>query len=93
MHLECSTIDQYRSFLPGRGRQAELRDLVQGYLGPFFEIDVALWLPRSEIAPTQLGQTTELGWTSAMPMRHGDTSQAEMVRATQYKISMEDAFA
>ncbi|MEL6617275.1 MAG: type VI secretion system baseplate subunit TssG [Pseudomonadota bacterium] len=93
LHLECDTMDQYRSFLPGRDRQAELRDLVQGYLGAFFEIDVALWLPRYEIAPAQLGQTTQLGWTSAMPISQGKRIQSDMVRATQYKISMEDAFA
>lgn len=95
LHLECDTIGQYRSFLPGRDRQAELRDLVQGYVGAFFEIDVALWLPRSEIAPAQLGQTTELGWTSAMPLSQGGDKgrSAELVRATQYKISMEDTFA
>ncbi len=93
LHLECSTLDEYRSFLPGRDRQAELKDLVLGYLGAFFEIDVALWLPRSEIAPTQLGTSTQLGWTSALPLGHGGSAYAEMVRATQYKISMEDAFS
>lgn len=91
LHIECSTLDEYRSFLPGRGRQAELKDLVLGYLGAFFEIDVALWLPRSEIAPARLGQTTELGWTSAMPMSHSGGKPDALVRATQYKISMEIA--
>ncbi|WP_415919117.1 type VI secretion system baseplate subunit TssG [Tateyamaria sp. SN6-1] len=89
LHVECDTIDQYRSFLPGRDRQAELKDLVLGYLGAFFEIDVALWLPRSEIAPARLGTTTELGWTSAMPLSQGGDVQNALVRATQYKISME----
>lgn len=89
VHLECATLEEYRSFLPGRDRQAELKDLVLGYLGAFFEIDVAIWLPRSEIAPAQLGETTELGWTSAMPMRQGVGEQDALVRATQYKISME----
>ncbi|WP_299684088.1 type VI secretion system baseplate subunit TssG [uncultured Tateyamaria sp.] len=89
LHLECNSVDEYRSFLPGRDRQAELKDLVLGYLGAFFEIDVALWLPRAQIAPAQLGTTTELGWTSAMPMSQGGDVQNALVRATQYKISME----
>lgn len=89
LHLECDTLDQYRSFLPGRARQAELKDLVLGYLGAFFEIDVALWLPRSEIAPAQLGTSTELGWTSAMPLSQSGDTQSALVRATQYKISVE----
>ncbi|MEL6564191.1 MAG: type VI secretion system baseplate subunit TssG [Pseudomonadota bacterium] len=93
VHVECSTIEEYRSFLPGRDRQAELKDLVLGYLGAFFEIDVALWLPRPEVTPAHLGGTrglrTELGWTSAMPMREGGDAQSALVRATQYKISME----
>ena len=95
LHIECDTIDQYRSFLPGRDRQAELKDLVLGYVGAFFEIDVALWLPRSEIAPARVGGSsglrTELGWTSAMPMGQGGDAQAALVRATQYKISMENS--
>ena len=91
LHVECSSLSEYRSLLPGRERQAELKDLVLGYLGAFFEIDVALWLPRSEIAPARLGQTTELGWTSAMPMGQSETKADALVRATQYKISMEIA--
>ena len=89
VHVECNSVEEYRDFLPGRDRQAELKDLVLGYLGAFFEIDVALWLPRAQIAPAQLGTTTELGWTSAMPMRQGGDVQNALVRATQYKISME----
>ena len=95
VHVECASIDEYLSFLPGRDRQAELKDLVLGYLGAFFEIDVALWLPRAEISPAQLGGSTrlrtELGWTSAMPMSQGGDAQSALVRATQYKISMENA--
>ncbi|MEO0669740.1 MAG: type VI secretion system baseplate subunit TssG [Pseudomonadota bacterium] len=95
VHVECASIDEYLSFLPGRDRQAELKDLVLGYLGAFFEIDVALWLPRAEISPAQLGGSTavrtELGWTSAMPISQGGDAQSALVRATQYKISMEIA--
>lgn len=89
LHIECRTLADYRGFLPGRDRQAELKDLVLGYLGAFFEIDVALWLPRSEIQPAQLGATTELGWTSAMPMGQSTLETGKLVRATQYKISTE----
>lgn len=83
LHLECRTLEEHRSFLPGRDRQAELKDLVLGYLGAFSEIDVALWLPRSEIQPAQLGTATGLDWTSVMPISQGGTAQSTLVRATQ----------
>ena len=91
VHVECKTLDQYRSFLPGRAKQAELKDLVLGYTGGFYEVDVALWLPRSEIGGAQLGLVTELGWTSAMPIHsQPENSRDAMVRACQYTVEVEN---
>lgn len=92
VHIECDTLAQYRSFLPGRDREAELKDLVLGYTGGFLEVDVALWLPRLEIGQSQLGVGTELGWTSAMPLSVGPKQTKDgLVRACQYKIEVQAA--
>ncbi len=91
VHIECSTLAQYRTFLPGRPREAELKDLVLGYTGGFMEVDVALWLPRPQIGQAQLGVATELGWTSAMPISGGPQEIRDgLVRACQYKIEIRD---
>lgn len=91
VHVECKTLEQYRTFLPGRTKQAELKDLVLGYTGGFYEVDVALWLPRSEIGAAQLGLVTELGWTSAMPIcSQPEIKHDAMVRACQYTIEVEN---
>lgn len=93
LHIECSTLEEYRNFLPGRGLEAELKDIVLGYTGGFMEMDVALWLPRPKIGQAQLGVGTELGWTSAMPLSTApQEKQDELVRACQYKIELENAF-
>lgn len=93
VHIECDTLAQYRSFLPGRDREAELKDLILGYTGGFIEVDVALWLPRPQIGKAQLGVGTELGWTSAMPLTakplESKITQDGLVRACQYKIEMQ----
>ncbi|MCF6445708.1 type VI secretion system baseplate subunit TssG [Nereida sp. MMG025] len=91
VHIECRTIKEYRSYLPGRDRQAELKDLILAYLGPFYEVDVALWLPHAKLAPMQLGKITELGWTSAFQISKAPSAGTDAVRATQYQISMENA--
>lgn len=90
IHVECATLEEYRSFLPGRPRQAELKDLVLGYTGGFYEVDVALWLPRPRIGAAQIGIGTELGWTSAMPLK-GDAANGHdgLVRACQYQVETE----
>ncbi|QUJ78255.1 type VI secretion system baseplate subunit TssG [Sulfitobacter albidus] len=94
LHVECASLDEYRSFLPGRTRQAELKDLVIGYTGGFLEVDVALWLPRRAIGGAALGTTTELGWTSAMPQTAsaGRADERALVRACQYAFDMENNF-
>ena len=85
VHIECPTLDEYESFLPGRAKQAELADLVLGYLGGFFAIDVALWIPRNQVKPAQLGAKTQLGWTSAIPVPSHETN-SELMRAAQFQI-------
>lgn len=84
IHVECRDLAEYESFLPGRSRQAELTDLVLGYLGHFFTADIALWLPGTAVAGSTLGQSGQLGWTSAMPDGAPDGS---LVRATQFQLA------
>ncbi|MEM1234430.1 MAG: type VI secretion system baseplate subunit TssG, partial [Pseudomonadota bacterium] len=40
IHIECPSRAEYESFLPGGARQSQLADLVLGYVGLFFSIDV-----------------------------------------------------
>jgi type VI secretion system protein ImpH len=84
IHIECPDLPSYRGFLPGQTPQAELRDLVLGYLGGFTEIDVALWLPNRCIAATGLSGKAQLGWTTALPRSF---PKRGLVRATTYQIS------
>ena len=88
IHVECPTLEAYESFLPGRGKQAELADLVLGYLGGFFAIDVALWIPRDQVKPAELGASTQLGWTSALPVPE-DEKDSGLVQAARFHIFSE----
>lgn len=78
IHLDCSSNEEYQDFLPGRSKHFELVDLVLGYLGQFFLVDVQLWLPRSCLAPAKLGSSLELGWSGKLNVDKG-TEEIERV--------------
>jgi type VI secretion system protein ImpH len=92
LHLDCRDLAQFKGFLPGRPQARELQDLVSGYLGPFFDVNVALWLPKDAIAPAQLGQNMELGWMSALQpgrsMIAGVTENAR-VQVCRFRITQD----
>jgi len=85
VHVECRSLDEYQGFLPGGIRAQELTSLVTSYIGAFLAVDVALWLPRAEVAPAQLGQTAQLGWTTALPAGAAQHS-SELACATRFQI-------
>lgn len=85
IHVECPTLADYEAFLPGREKQAQLADLVLGYLGGFFAIDVALWIPKDQVKPTQLGSGSQLGWTSALPIPATEAN-SKLIQAAQFHI-------
>lgn len=89
LHLECKTLAQLTGFLPGRPQALELKDLILGYVGPFFDVNIALWLPKKHVTPMQLGQTAELGWMSALPRdsRPELALDGKMVRVCKFRIS------
>lgn len=93
IHLYCPTLALYRGFVPGQKSHGVLRELVLGYTGGFTEVDVALWLPRAEVPPAQLGANTELGYTSALPQEGFKTLAHDMVRATQFQIMIDKNFS
>lgn len=84
IHIDCPDLPSYRGFLPGEAPQAELRDLVLGYLGGFTEVEVALWLPARCIGATPVSGRAQLGWTSALPRSF---PKRGLVRAATYQIS------
>lgn len=86
VHVECRSRAEYESFLPGGARQRELADLVLSYVGLFFAIDVALWLPSSEVGAMELGRTGQLGWTTATKPPADDAAD-KLVKATQFQLT------
>lgn len=89
LHLECKSLAQMTGFLPGRAQALELKDLILGYVGPFFDVNIALWLPRSAVSPMQLGQNAELGWMSALPRDESTPTAGNraLARVCQFRIS------
>jgi type VI secretion system protein ImpH len=87
IHLECANVEEYKRFLPGRRQHDELKDLVLGYLGNFFAVEIALWLPHPLVIPAQLGATAELGWMSALTAQEDDEIyEGDMVQLCQYQV-------
>ena len=87
IHIRVGTLAAYRRFLPGQPDFEHLRDIVHAYLGKVLEVDVAVWLPRSELPPAVLGRSTELGWMACLVESAPDPGLAdEMVRATTYRL-------
>lgn len=86
IHVECPNRATYESFLPGGNRQRELADLVLSYVGLFFAIDVALWLPQREVGLTELGVSGQLGWTTAT-QAPPEADPAALVCATQFQLT------
>lgn len=66
LHIHVPTRAVYERFLPGGEDHASLSEIVFWFLGQRFEIEVALWLPKPEIVPAVLGQTTTLGWMACI---------------------------
>lgn len=87
IHVRTSTFASYRRFLPGGPDFRHLRDITAWYLGKTFEVDVAVWLPRSEVAPARLGETAELGWMACVaPAAADDADPDELVQGTIYRL-------
>lgn len=86
IHVECRSAVEYESFLPGGARQRELADLVLSYVGLFFAVDVALWLPQSEVNGITLGVSGQLGWTTATILPSDDDPDV-LVQATQFQLT------
>lgn len=74
VHLNCQNNTEYQDFLPGQPKHAELCDLVTGYIGQFFLVDVQLWLPKSWVAPAKIGTSLELGWSGNLHLDRGTQS-------------------
>jgi type VI secretion system protein ImpH len=88
IHIRAATLDSYRRFLPGGPDHAQVRTVVQGYLGLAFEVDVALWLPQREVEPTVMGRSGQLGWMACVaPPGDGDA----FVKGTNFRLALADA--
>ncbi|WP_341485913.1 type VI secretion system baseplate subunit TssG [Thioclava sp. GXIMD4215] len=88
IHLHVPDMVQFNHMLPGAQGHAELRDLVRWYLGVVTEVDVALWLPKPQIMPAVLGQSTRIGWMACIAPDPGRPEQ--QVHATRYTLSLPD---
>lgn len=62
--IACRDLDEYNTFLPGQPESRRLVDFLYAYLGPTFEVDIALSLREEQLPPTRLGTAGQLGWTS-----------------------------
>lgn len=86
IHVRVPTLNAYKGFLPGGRENAHLRDIIFGYLGRIFEVDVAIWLPRSEVPSAQLGTSVELGWMACVAPIVPEDKKHEYVRGTIYRM-------
>ena len=66
IHINTASLAEYERFLPSGDRCDLLADLVFFYVGDELEWDVELGLPATAAAPTRLGRTGRLGYTSWM---------------------------
>lgn len=62
--IKTTSLEQYRSLLPGSKLADQLADLVFYDIGYRYEYDVELSLPARLAPPTKLGESAQLGWTS-----------------------------
>lgn len=85
IHIEAASLAKYTRFLPGGPDHVQLTDLVSWYLGSRFEVDIALWLPASEVAPARLGGGATLGWMAALPSKAAGPG-ADLLRAATYRL-------
>jgi type VI secretion system protein ImpH len=64
INIKTTSLEQYRSLLPGSKLAEQLADLVFYDIGYRYEYDVELSLPARLAPPTKLGESAQLGWTS-----------------------------
>jgi type VI secretion system protein ImpH len=64
INIKTTSLEQYRSLLPGSMLAEQLADLVFYDIGYRYEYDVELSLPARLAPPTRLGESAQLGWTS-----------------------------
>lgn len=87
INVYTTTLEKYRRFLPGGADHLRLWVAVLGYLGLQFEVEVAVWLPQSEVAAANLGTTVQVGWMACVaPPEGGDA----IVKGTTYRLALED---
>lgn len=104
LHLRLPDRRAYGRMLPGGPDHALLADLVFGYLGLRFDIEVELSLPEAMILPAQLGgspggEPTALGWMACLaPGRGADTaadttadSPPRWLRVASYRLTPQPA--
>jgi type VI secretion system protein ImpH len=77
INIRTTSLEQYRSLLPGSKLAEQLADLVFYDIGYRYEYDVELSLPARLAPPTRLGESGQLGWTAwVAPPPQPEGSQA-----------------
>lgn len=85
IHLHVRDMETYRRFLPGGPDHAHLRDIVFWYLGQRYAIEISLWLPKPQVQPAVLGESSVLGWMACIqPDR---TEGQHDIHATRYALT------
>lgn len=90
LHIYCPSLDSYRSFLPGKLSNLELVDLVLGYLGQFYTVDVKLWLSNAQLQAAELGRSSELGWMTVLSLGEQHQSKTGWSHVCAYQIDFDD---
>ncbi len=85
VHLYPRTFEAYTQLLPGGKNHTQLDMVVASYLGMTFEVDVAVWLPFSEVPPAKLGGSSTLGWMACIDPPQDKTG---FVRGARFGLSM-----
>lgn len=87
LHIQVANYDAYRRFLPGGPDHARLADITFWYLGRTIDVDVALWLPSTEVRASVIGQAGELGWTASVAPDAGE--EGTFVPGARYRLEPE----
>ncbi|MBS0394491.1 MAG: type VI secretion system baseplate subunit TssG, partial [Proteobacteria bacterium] len=81
------SLADYRSFLPGGRRLAELADWVRSDLGFELEWDVQLVLRRAEVPEMRVGAGSRLGWTSWLGRRTDPNDAKDLSLAAETQLA------
>jgi type VI secretion system protein ImpH len=72
-------LTEYISLLPNGYRLNQLIAVIRNYIGDELSWDVKLVLKKDQVPMTQLGESTQLGWTSWLGERKSELDADDLM--------------